>query len=149
MKIPKIPSKELLSRQLFLTLPIPVSVNHCYITTRFGNKKILTTKAKKWFKQARQILVKEIQAQRWEYTQQVKIIAECCVYWQDLRTRDSSNLEKTLSDSLQDYVLDDDCYLLIRWIDWKIDRQNPRLEMRIRAFNPQIDDWEMYKKGRR
>lgn len=141
MKEPLAPSKELLGKRLYLTLPIPVSVNHCYFTTRFG-KKILTKKAKDWFKAATEIIVREIQRQQWGYTQKTKIIAECCVYWQDLRTRDTNNLEKTLCDALQDYVLDDDCYLLVRWIDWKIDRQSPRLEMIVRAYNPVVDDWE-------
>ena len=148
MKPPITPTKEILDRRLYLTLPVGKSVNHCYITTRWG-KKILTKEAKAWFKEARQILMKAINDQQWGWLQQTKVIVEAKVFWQDYRTRDTSNLDKNLCDAFEDYVLDNDCYLLIRWIDWEIDRENPRVELAVRAFDPAKDGWQYEKEFKR
>lgn len=141
MKEPLPPTKELLQRRLFLTLPLAPSVNHCYITTRWG-KRILTKDAKVWFETVKKILIKEIERQHWGYTQQTKLVAEIMTYFPNYLTRDSHNQYKTLCDAFEDYIIDNDCYLLIRQIDWQVDKENPRLEIVVRAFNPGSDKWQ-------
>lgn len=140
MKVPLPPTKELLKKRLFLVLPLAPSVNHCYITTRWG-KRILSKDAKEWFRVVKDIIVKELQNQQWGYTQQTKLIAEIMTYYPNLITRDTHNQYKTLCDAFEDYIIDNDCYLLIRQADWEIDKENPRLEIIIRAFNPETDKW--------
>lgn len=142
MKEPLTPTKELLKKRLFLTLPIAPSVNHCYVNTKWGNKKILNKKAKEWFKEAKNIILGEVLRQKWIYTQQVKIVCEITTYWASKRTRDTHNLYKVLCDVFEDIVIDNDCYLLMRQIDWGIDKENPRLEIVMRAFNPETDKWQ-------
>lgn len=140
MKEPVTPTKEMLGRELQLILPIGKSVNHCYITTRNGIK-ILNKETKQWFKTVEQIIKQEVFIQGWTKTELTKIVAEAKVYWKDYRTRDTNNLDKNLCDALEGIVLDNDCYLLIRWIDWEVDKNNPRIELKIRVFNPEKDKW--------
>ena len=148
MKEPLSPTKELLQRRLFLTLPLAPSVNHCYITTRWG-KRILTKDAKAWFETVKKILIKEIERQHWGYTQQTKLVVEIMTYFPNYLTRDSHNQYKTLCDAFEDYIIDNDCYLLIRQIDWQVDKENPRLEIVVRAFNPEVDKWQYEDKFRK
>lgn len=148
MKEPLPPTKELLQKRLFLTLPLAPSVNHCYITTRWG-KRILTKDAKAWFETVKKILIKEIERQHWGYTQQTKLVVEIMTYFPNYLTRDSHNQYKTLCDAFEDYIIDNDCYLLIRQIDWQVDKENPRLEIVVRAFNPEVDKWQYEDKFRK
>lgn len=141
MELPIAPSKELLRKELLLVLPVGESVNHCYI----GRRKFLTKKAKEWFEKSEQIIKKELEIQGWTKTELTKIVVDAKVYWKTRRTRDVNNLDKNLCDCLEGLVLDNDCYLLIRWIDWEIDKENPRIELKIRAFNPKKDLWKFKK----
>lgn len=141
MELPVAPSRELLGKRLNIVLPVGESVNHCYV----GRRKFLTKKAREWFNQAEQIIEEEIKKQGWIKTEKTKIITEAKVYWKTKKTRDTNNLDKNLCDALEGLILDNDCYLLIRWIDWDIDKENPRIELKVRAFNPKKDLWKFKK----
>ena len=73
-----------------------------------------------------------------------KIVVDIMTYWKDRRRHDVHNGIKNLADSLEGIVYKDDKMLLPRYIDFALDRENPRLEMVFRRFNPEIDTWEAF-----
>lgn len=120
--------------ELRLTVPIAPSVNAMYFTTKFG-KRVRTKKAKEWFEEAEAITRKAIEEQGWKKTEGQKVVVNVLTMWGDKRRRDTNNLSKSLADMLEHAgVYDDDFYALIRYIDFGIDKDNPRMEMIIKPF---------------
>jgi len=65
-------------------------------------------------------------------------------YWPDARKRDVDNQGKAIFDALEHAgVFDNDRWALPRYIDFDIDRQNPRVECVIRRYNEDLDGWNM------
>ena len=106
------------------------SVNHAYFTTKQG-KRILTAKAKQWIAQVQAIATEEVQKQNWSITSGQKVIVEILTYWPDNRRRDCNNGAKLTFDALEGIIYDDDKWTLPRYIDFFVDKSNPRLELRI------------------
>lgn len=107
-----------------IILPLPPSVNHCYIQTPQGSA--LTAKARDWKElaawEARTTL------KGWRVCDQ-KVILEIWVFWADRRRRDTDNLLKLLQDALKGVVYTDDYWALPRVMDWQIDNKRPRIEV--------------------
>ena len=127
--------------ELHLIIPPAPSVNAMYFTTKFG-KRVRTKKAKEWFAQAEAITRQAIKEQGWVKTEGQKVIVEVLTMWQDNRRRDTNNLSKSLADMLEHAgVYDDDTYALVRFIDYGVDKSNPRVEMTIYPFTEK-DKWK-------
>ena len=67
--------------------------------------------------------------QGWVFTQKEKIIMEVWTYWPDYRRRDTHNAHKLLADALESILYDDDRYVLMRDMDYNVDKKNPRVEI--------------------
>ena len=118
------------TKELKVDLPIPPSVNHAYQTTKTG-KRIRTDIAREWLAYAT-VLVKQAKIkQKWLYSDKEKIVVEYLVFWKDKRKRDVSNLEKLCGDVMQKIVYEDDCWTLPRFMDFSVDKENPRIELTI------------------
>lgn len=116
-----------------LTLPIPPSVNHCYRnipTTRGMKNRVLTTEASNWKLTAAWIAKAEINAHGWKMPgADEKVVLELYAYWPDHRRRDMNNCHKLLCDALESWLYLDDKMVLVRDMDFDIDRKNPRIEV--------------------
>lgn len=102
-------------------------------TKKYG--RILTKQARAWKEYAGYIALQQKKEQGWEYSQNEKLIMELCVFWGDNRRRDTHNLHKLIADSFEGILYDDDKYLLMRDMDFDIDKSNPRVEIIIRKLN--------------
>lgn len=107
-----------------IILPLPPSVNHCYIRT--PNGMALTQKARDW--KLRAAWEAKTTLRGWRVADQ-KVVLEIWVFWADRRKRDLDNLGKLLCDSLQGIVYTNDRWALPRFMDWDIDNKNPRIEV--------------------
>ena len=117
--------------ELTLDLPLPPSVNHCYFTTKSGNR-ILTAKAKKYISLV-QILAREfVKDQGWQLNAGNKLIADMWWHWPDGRRRDVHNYTKVLFDAMEGIVYVDDKYVLPRHQDYTVDKLEPGVRMHIR-----------------
>lgn len=127
--------------ELKLTLPIPVSVNHCYgmrttsIRTRRGFRNIpiryTTTDAKKWKENAGSIAMEQMNKTKFNFICDEQFFMQIRVWWLDLRHGDCSNTLKLLEDSLQGIVFNNDKNCLPQFLSSEIDKENPRLELSI------------------
>ena len=111
-------------------LPLPPSLNNCYRNVKI-NLRIMTPEARNWKLAAQALAMLAMKKQGWKKTEKEKVVVEQKFFWPDARKRDCSNCEKILSDSLNGIVFDDDCWLLNRVMDFEIDRENPRVELKI------------------
>jgi len=103
------------------------SWNHLYVIR--NNRPILD----KWALEHKEKYINEtkkwIEENKWKKTENKKIIVNIWVYWNDARKKDCHNIDKLLMDSLNDLIYDDDANALVRFIDWNVDRENPRIEL--------------------
>ena len=133
-----------MTNELRLTTELAPSINHCYYTARNG-MRLLKKDAKEWVARTRAIAAKAVQDQGWAMTTDEKLVVDIMTFWKDRRRHDVHNGIKILADSLEGIVYADDKMLLPRYTDFTLDRDNPRLEMVFRRFNPDIDTWEDFK----
>lgn len=139
-------------REIRLTFDIPPSVNHCYRRVRKKYVKngktnyrvmdVLTSKALKWLEKAKDEGVTVLKETGWEILKKEKAVAEVWVYWPDRRRRDTHNLHKLLCDALEGVVVEDDRWLLVRDMDFEVDRENPRVEVRAYRHGCERQDTE-------
>lgn len=123
------------NKRLFLSLPIPPSVNHLYYNTKFGGKR-LTQTAENYIKTARAKINQEVEDQKW--TKQSKATwyyIDIVVYMPDRKIRDSHNMLKLLLDVMQGIVFDNDYYAMPRIQAVEYDKENPRLELCVTVQN--------------
>ena len=126
---------------LRVSLPVPVSVNALYFTTHTG-KRVRTAKGKAWFSEAEAIIRREIEKQHWVTTDE-KVVVEVNTFWKDRRRRDTNNLSKALTDAFEHAAAyKDDCKALLRYIDYSVDRENPRVDVVVRRFDESSDGWK-------
>ncbi len=116
--------------RLKLVLPVVPSVNHCYRNVSI-HRRILTTKGKEWQREAQWIAKRESARQGWIFAQKTKLVMEITTYWPDKRRRDTHNQVKLLADTLEGILFDDDRWLLVRDIDFSVDKGNPRVEVEL------------------
>jgi Holliday junction resolvase RusA-like endonuclease len=59
------------------------------------------------------------------------------VYWPDRRRRDLSNILKSIEDGCNRIVWDDDCQVTSIYVRGALDRERPRVEVRIATLHPE------------
>ena len=124
-----------------MVLPPVPSVNALYFTTKFG-KRIRTAKAKEWFSNAEHIISNAMEVQGWETTENTKVVIDILTYWPDRRKRDVDNQGKAIFDALEHAgVFDNDRWALPRYIDFVVDKENPRVICVIHEFDQEKDGW--------
>jgi len=90
--------------------------------------KIKSAKTCTWIHAARMIAQKECRNQMWKCSKDEKIVMELTVFWGNNRRQDVHNLHKISADALQGIVYEDDRWLLIRDINFSVDKKTPRAE---------------------
>ena len=116
---------------LRITLSLPPSVNHCYRNVMRNDKisRALSREASDWKKQAGWLALAEAKSKKWNCLPVgVKVVMELYVYWPDERKRDMNNLHKLLPDAFEGIIFENDQYVLIRDMDFTVDRKHPRVE---------------------
>ena len=118
-------------KALTLTLPLAPSINHASITTKnYG--KIWSEESKAWMSAAGAIAKAAAREQGWQYGKNEKLILELWAFWPDKRRRDIHNLHKIIADAMEGVLYEDDKMVLVRDMDFCVDRGNPRMELRVR-----------------
>ena len=121
---PKYPHKK-----LYLTLPLPPSVNHMYYTSKRGHKR-LTEKAEDYIVVSRALINEAIEEQKWlKQKKSTWFYIDLVFYMPDRRIRDSHNMLKLLLDVMQGIVYENDYYALPRIQHVEYDKENPRVEV--------------------
>lgn len=119
---------------LSLTIPgVAPSVNHMYVNAyRNGRRmRVLSADAETWSYAVSMLAKKEVRDTGWAMAKKgEKVVAEVKVYWPDRKRRDVENVGKLLWDSLQGIVYEDDSWILPRYMDFVVDRENPRIEIK-------------------
>ena len=119
--------------QIDLILPIPPSVNTCYANRNIKGMRgrILTDEGRNWKHIAGWEAKAAAQKAGWEITKE-KVIIEVTAYWGDARKHDMNNTHKLLADAFEGILYENDNIVLMRDMDFTIDRKKPRLEITIR-----------------
>jgi crossover junction endodeoxyribonuclease RusA len=111
------------------TVPIAPSGNRMW---RHAKGRVYkTNEARKYQEQVSQIAELAKHMYNWEMATD-KIIIEYTYFWPDKRKRDTGNQKKVINDALQGVIVDNDNNILERDIDFKLDRENPRILLRVR-----------------
>lgn len=135
------------NKRLYLSLPLPPSVNHMYINVKGGRK--LTGKSEKYIKIAKAMINESIYDQRWvKENGSVWFYVDLVFYMPDRRIRDSHNMLKLLLDVMQDTIFHNDYYAMPRIQSVEYDPLNPRVECAISSQNgtSRIKGIELYNK---
>ncbi|WP_405379579.1 RusA family crossover junction endodeoxyribonuclease [Phascolarctobacterium sp.] len=114
-----------------LSVSIPPSVNAAYINRHGSGKgRTLSASARTWKVVAGYKAMAEARKQGWIIPDDSKkVVLEVVAYWPDHRRRDMNNLHKLLCDALEGYLYHDDKMVLVRDMDFSVDKDNPRLEL--------------------
>ena len=118
--------------KLNLILTIPPSVNHCYknFNVMGHRNRVLTPLARAWKEEAYHIANTLAHRQHWQLpAADKKIVLEVIAFWPDNRRRDMNNTHKLLCDALEGVAYYDDKMVLVRDMDFSVDRKHPRLEI--------------------
>lgn len=122
---------ETLNKSLKLTLPLPPSVNKIYFNTRGGGRR-LTKSAENYIRISRALMNLAIEEQRWSMPEaHTWLYLDMVFYFPDRRLRDSHNCLKILLDAMESIVFQNDMYALPRIQSVELDKENPRVEIRI------------------
>jgi crossover junction endodeoxyribonuclease RusA len=70
----------------------------------------------------------------WSFSMYEKLVMELRAYWPDQKRRDIHNLHKLIADAFEGILYHDDRWLLVRDMDFSIDREWPRIEIEVRRF---------------
>lgn len=116
-------------RRLFLTLPIPPSVNSIYYNTKGGGRR-LTSKAEKYIRDVRAFCRASAEDNDWKFAEKGDwLYMDMVFYFPDKRTRDSHNCLKVLIDAIEGVLFQNDMYVLPRINSVEFDKENPRVEI--------------------
>lgn len=135
----------MIRRELNVCLPLPPSVNHSHANAPRRSKtgkrytaKVPTTRTLVWRNKAHVELRNAICTQSWRMPLKgAKVVVEIWYYWPDESDRDTHNRLKELMDALQRaMVFPNDCCALAREQDYAVDREDPRIELRIYLAAP-------------
>ena len=109
------------NEKLNMCLPLPPSVNAAYANNRYGGRgRLLTPAAENWKLMAGYAAKQAVRSVDWQMTAP-----------DDKRRRDMNNLHKLLCDALEGVVYPDDKMVLVRDMDFAIDRKHPRIEISV------------------
>lgn len=111
-------------------VPIVPSVNHCYRNDQY-KRRVLTDAAVRWKEAAQMIAYAAARKQGWRISRGEKLVLAIWVYWPDARRRDTHNCHKLLADAFNGVLYEDDSTVLIRDMDYSIDRKHPRVEVEL------------------
>jgi len=114
-----------------LSLSLPPSVNHCYLTGKSG-MRLLTREARDWIAETQIMAMKEKKRQGWQKSVKTWLVCELTFYMPDKRKRDTHNYFKVLFDAFEGILYDNDYYVMPRVMAVEIDRENPRIELSLR-----------------
>lgn len=117
-----------------MLLQLPPSINACYRNRKSEGQKgrALTEQAQNWKLVTGYGARMAVRQQGWIMPDaEKKIVLELVAYWPDKRRRDMNNLHKLLCDALEGILYPDDKMVLVRDIDFFIDRKHPRLEISV------------------
>lgn len=124
-KKPKYPNQELL-----ITLPMGVSVNHLYMFKK--GKRFMTKAGEQYMKDVMMLTTKAVEEQGYKPEPPgVWMVAELTFYYGDKRRRDCHNQHKLIMDALECIAFEDDRWVLVRDMHVALDKDNPRVEVRI------------------
>ena len=122
---------------MHLTIPIAPSSNKMW---RYGKNGVFKTRECKDYQKHIGLLAKvEARKQGWTMTEGEKIVIYYTYYWPDNRNRDTGNQKKVINDGLEGVLYDNDRWVLERDMDFKIDRGNPRIELKIVKYATNSD----------
>lgn len=118
------------AKELRIVIPgnLP-TLNHVYRNVAI-NRRITTRDGQRWVRDVQAIAMAAIQQQSWQKSTNQKLIAEVMIYWPTRRKRDVENVGKLLWDALEGVVYENDQWLLPRYMDFSVDKLNPRVEIR-------------------
>jgi crossover junction endodeoxyribonuclease RusA len=92
--------------------------------------RVLTPLARAWKEEAYYIANALAHREGWRVPEpEEKIVLEVIAFWPDGRRRDMNNTHKLLCDALEGAVYLDDKMVLVRDMDFSVDRKRPRLEV--------------------
>jgi crossover junction endodeoxyribonuclease RusA len=114
-----------------LTTEIPPSVNACYNNNvGMGRGRMLTNEAKTWKAIAGYEAKQEAHRTRYQMPEKGdKIVIRIYAFWPDKRRRDMNNLHKLIADAFTNVLYHDDNVVLIRDMDYSLDKKNARIEL--------------------
>lgn len=119
--------------EIRITLPPVPTVNKLYFNCH--GRRAMSSQGKKWKEEAMTWANLQRIRQHWIPTEKQKVVMEVTIYWPDHRKRDCSNILKILEDSFTGILYDDDRWVLSRIMDFSVDKENPRCEVRIYKFD--------------
>ena len=119
--------------EIRITLPSVPTVNKLYFNCH--GRRAMTSQGKKWKAEVMTWANLQKIRQHWKLIEREKVVMEVTNFWPDNRKRDSSNTLKILEDSFTGILYDDDRWVLPRIMDFHVDRDNPRCEVRIYKHN--------------
>lgn len=106
------------------------SWNHLY--TIVNNQPILGKWALEHKEKIKYIGMSWKNKNKWKMTVDQKVIMKAKIFWGSARKSDPHNLDKLILDALEEANLyDDDCNVLLQYIDFDIDLNNPRIEIEL------------------
>lgn len=118
--------------KLNLELNIPPSVNKCYANIKQGGHRgrILTEEARIWKISAGYSAKTACRKHNWIMPEKdKKIVLEIYAFWPDKRKHDMNNLHKLICDAFEGILYPNDSSVLVRDMDYSIDRKKPRVEI--------------------
>lgn len=115
--------------EIHLVIPPVPSVNHLYFDCH--GRRAMTSQGKAFKAEVGAIAMAEKVRQKWKCTIKTKVVMELYIYWPDRRRRDADNVIKIVQDSFTGILWDDDRHVLPRVIDYAIDKEYPRVSVRI------------------
>lgn len=118
-------------KNVSFAVSIPPSVNHAYENNGRGGR-ILTQAAKDWKEEAYYVALQAKNKAGWRIPGKAeKLILALWVFWPDKRKRDTHNLHKLIADAFEGVLYENDRQVLIRDMDFAVDRQRPRVEVEL------------------
>lgn len=122
---PKYPNQE-----LNVIIPLAVSINHLYMFRK--GKKFMTNEGMKYMQNVMQIVTHAIESQNYKVEGEgVWLVCELTFYFPDKRRRDCHNMHKLIMDALECIAFVDDRWVLVRDMHVALDKENPRVEVKI------------------
>lgn len=78
-----------------------------------------------------------IEENKWEKTHDLKVFVDVWIYWPDAKARDCHNIDKLILDAFEDAeIYDNDANALLRYQDFDIDVEKPRIEVQFTVGKP-------------
>lgn len=121
------------NKRLKMNLPLPPSVNHMYLNTKFGGKR-LTSKAEHYIAISKALINQFVDDQSWgKVSANQWLYVDLVFYMPDRRIRDSHNMLKLLLDVMQNIVYVNDYSVMPRIQSVEYDKENPRVDVLVTA----------------